>query len=330
MIKLALAGFGLIGKRHAKAIAENPRCELAALIEPEQSKATGQSCPVFNALEDIDCAIDGVILATPTNLHRAQAVHAMERGWHVLIEKPIAGTVEDAEAIARTSTETGRKVLVGHHRRHHPRVQKLREILKSGVLGDVVTLSMMWGVKKPDVYFEGNWRSGEDGSPIMINAVHDVDLLRFLFGEIEDIKGFGNRGRRSTARTESAACAMRLEGGAMATLTISDMTPAPWGFEMGVNENPNIGATGQDMLFVSGTKGAISFPSLTLWTGSPDWSVAPQPQNIECAAGIPLDNQLNHFLDIIEHGQAPLIDANDGLQTLSATLALEELTNFNK
>ncbi|MEP3045671.1 MAG: Gfo/Idh/MocA family oxidoreductase [Roseibium sp.] len=330
MIKLALAGFGLIGERHAKAIAENSRCELAALVEPDHRKAAGLACPVFNALEDIDCAVDGVILATPTNLHREQAVYALKRGWHVLIEKPIAGTVEDAEAIAQASLDGGRSVLVGHHRRHHPRVQKLREILQSGVLGDIVTLSMMWGVKKPDAYFEGNWRSGEDGSPIMINAVHDLDLLRFLFGEIEDIKGFGNRGRRSTARTETAACVIQFEGGCLATLTISDTTPAPWGFEMGVNENPNIGATGQDMLFVSGTKGAISFPSLTLWTGSPDWSEAPQPDKIACEPGIPLNNQLNHFLDIIEHGQEPLIDANDGLRTLSATLALENITNFNK
>lgn len=330
MIKLALAGFGLIGERHAKAIAENSRCELAALIEPDQSKVKDLACPVFNAMEDIDCAVDGVILATPTNLHREQAVYVLKRGWHVLIEKPIAGTVEDAEAIAKASAESGHSVLVGHHRRHHPRVQKLRDVLQSGVLGDVVTLSMMWGVKKPDVYFHDNWRSGEDGSPIMINAVHDVDLLRFLFGEIEDIKGFGSRGHRSKARTESAACVIRLEKGSLATLTISDTTPAPWGFEMGVNENPNIGATGQDMLFVSGSKGAISFPSLTLWTGSQDWSMAPQPEKIECAPGIPLDNQLNHFLDIIEHGDAPLIDANDGLRTLSATLDLVKITNFYK
>lgn len=323
LIQLALAGYGLIGKRHAQAILANPRCELAAIVDPALSPDAEVGCPVRPDLESLDARIEGIILATPTGLHHAQALHALSRGWHVLVEKPIAASVEEAEDIAQASNTHTRQVLVGHHRRHHPRVQVLKQLLEGEVIGAPVSASMMWGVKKPAPYFEDNWRSSEEGSPILINSVHDIDLLRYVLGEIQDIKGFGQRGVRSRSRTETAAFVVQFENGCLGTLTVSDTTPGPWGFELGVNENPNIGATGQDMLFISGTKGAVSFPSMTVWSGSEDWSTAPRPKTIDCTPGVPLDLQLNHFLDIIAGNAAPLIDARDGMRTLAATLSLQ-------
>ena len=325
MIRLAIAGCGLIGSRHAEAVNKHDRSELACLIEPDIEKTRDFDCPVVESIQDIQNSIDGVIIATPTHLHEEQAVDAMKRGWPVLIEKPIAGSVGEAQAIVDTSGETGLPVLVGHHRRHHPQVQALKKILDDGRVGDVLVVNFLWGLKKPDDYFVGNWRSSAEGSPILINTVHDIDLVRYLFGEIAEINGFGQSGLRGNQRVESAAFAMRLETGALVTVTVSDSTPAPWSFEAGTAENPNIAATGQDMLFVSGTRGAVSFPSLTVWSGSPDWSVAPTPEKSEPTSGVPLDIQLNHFLDVIEGKDTPIADAQEGLATLAATLKLEEI-----
>lgn len=325
MIQLAVVGCGLIGARHIETIQKNKRCNLAFVVEPDAQRAKGIDCPIVSSLEEIDGQLDGVIIATPTHLHEAQAVQAMERNWHVLIEKPVAGTLDEAQAIVNASRDTGCFVLVGHHRRHHPKVQALKEMISEGVIGDIVVVNALWGVKKPDPYFDGNWRSSAEGSPILINSVHDIDLVRYLFGEVEELVGVGHSGRRSSHRVETAAFAMRLKTGGLVTISVSDSTPGPWSFEAGTAENPNIGSTGEDMMFVSGTTGAVSFPSLTYWGGSPDWSVAPNPQKAQPVEGVPLEIQLDHFLDVIEGKTSSIADAQEGMATLQATLQMEDI-----
>lgn len=139
----------------------------------------------------------------------------------------------------------------------------------------MVNVSVLWCMRKPDAYFEENWRS-VSGSPIMINLVHDIDILRFVIGEISEITALRGQSRRGGARIESGAIALTFENGAVGSVTFSDITPSPWGFEAGTGENPNIGTTHQDMMWITGTKGAISFPSMTLWKGT-DWGRAAEP-----------------------------------------------------
>lgn len=312
--RVLVVGAGLIGARHVARIRAASGVSLAGIVDPDPARGAR-----FADMAGVDVPVDGVILATPTPLHAAHAAIAADRGWPMLIEKPIADSVEDARQIAAHAAEV--PVLIGHHRRYHPRVTALREAL-SGI-GDVITATCIWAVRKPDAYFE-TWRDAQAGSPLRINLVHDVDLLRHLLGEITDVAGFAAQTQRRTGRVESGAIALQFASGATGTISFADCAPSPWGFEAGTGENPHIGTTGQDMLWITGTRGGISFPSLTLWQGT-DWAqparpVPPPP----VSEATPLDLQLAHFADVIAGRENPRVSAQEGLATLAATLRIEE------
>jgi predicted dehydrogenase len=240
----------------------------------------------------------------------------------MLIEKPVAATMSEARRLKNIIGKSGVASLVGHHRRYHPSVRQLKTLIAEGAVGMPVTATIIWAMRKPDSYFEGNWRTA-GGSPVMINIVHDIDLLRFVIGEITQATALRGAGRRGTRRIESGAIALAFGNGATGTISFADTAPSPWGFEAGTGENPNIGTTREDMLWITGTKGAISFPSMTLWSGT-DWGTPAQRRDLKRAEDTrtPLEAQLDHFIDVME-GAAPLIDVADATCTLDITLQIE-------
>ena len=317
-----VVGGGLIGARHVQAVQAHPGCTLAGLVDPDPGVLKSQSVRRFADMAQVDVPVDGVILATPTHLHAAQGIEAAERGWHLLIEKPVAADLAQAQAVARAVKDTGVGSLVGHHRRYHAPVQQLKALIAKGAIGTPVTATLIWAMRKPDAYFQGNWRAA-GGSPVMINLVHDIDFLRFVLGDVVATTALRGAGQRGVERIESGAIALRFETGATATISFADTTPSPWGFEAATGENPNIGTTAQDMMWVMGTRGAVSFPSMTLWSGT-DWGTAavqqPQPRVENTMA--PLDAQLTHFLEVME-GATPMIDVADATRTLEIALEIE-------
>ncbi len=323
MMRLVVAGGGLIGARHITHAMAHHQIDLVGVIDPDPRIRAGAPVAGFRDIRDVDVPVDGIIIATPTDLHVQHAETAAARGWHMLIEKPVASTIEQADRIVAATERAGVAALVGHHRRYHPKVQALRALLAGGQIGKPVLASLIWAVRKPDDYFEVPWRAGREGSPVMLNLVHDIDLLRFLFGDVIHVSGFGTGALRGQGRIESGGITLGFDAGQVATLGFADTTPSPWGFEAGTGENPNIATTGQDMLWITGTAGAVSFPSLTLWGGANDWSQAPRPTTIPCGDGVPLVAQLDHFVQVAGGQVAPLIDARDARKTLAATLAVE-------
>ncbi len=321
MKRILVAGGGLIGIRHVHAVQAHANCELVGLADPDDSVRV--EAPRFRSMEDVDRPVDGVIIATPTHLHAAHGLSAAKRGWHMLIEKPVAGSVRDAAALETAVSQSNVRTLVGHHRRYHACLQQLKSLIADGAIGTVVTVSMIWAMRKPDAYFRQNWRTS-GGSPVMINLVHDIDLLRFVIGEISQVQALRGASIRGSDRIESGAVALAFENGATGTISFADTAPSPWGFEAGTGENPNIGTTLQDMMWITGTKGAISYPSMTLWQGE-EWGTpsrtAPLQKNQDPRK--PLEAQLDHFLDVMD-GARPLIDVADAARTLAVATQIEE------
>ncbi|MEP2030209.1 MAG: Gfo/Idh/MocA family oxidoreductase [Paracoccaceae bacterium] len=320
MKRILVVGGGLIGSRHMKAVSAHPACTLVGLADPDMSIQT--DAPHFASMAEVPDPVDGAVIATPTHLHAAHGKEAADRGWHMLIEKPVAGTLQEAQTLETALFERQVRSLVGHHRRYHASVQQLRDNLRKGMIGTVVNVSLLWAMRKPNVYFEGNWRTSS-GSPVMINLVHDIDLLRFVIGEITQTTALRGRSLRGPERIESGAIALAFENGATGTIGFADTTPSPWGFEAGTGENPNIGETGQDMMWITGTQGAISFPSMTVWKGT-DWGTPARRTTIERAQNTkpPLDAQLDHFVEVID-GAAPLIDVADATRNLAIAQQIE-------
>lgn len=322
MIRLLVMGAGLIGSRHVDAIQNHPQCELVGVIEPDDNRHQNSEVDYYVSLDEVDKQVDGVIIATPTGIHLENALSVIERGWHMLIEKPVTATPEEADQLTSVLAPTSLHSLVGHHRRYHPSIRKLKEWIVTGDIGTPIGSSLIWAMRKPDSYFEGNWREN-DGSPVMINLIHDIDLMRFILGDIVDITGFGAAQSRQSSRIESGAVALRFASGLCATISFADSAVSPWGFEAGTGENPNIGTTGQDMWWITGRKGSVSFPSLTRWGGVDDWSKPAQPTYFEADVTVPLTAQLNHFVAVIKGQEAPLITIEDAAASLKATWEIE-------
>ncbi|MEO9649450.1 MAG: Gfo/Idh/MocA family oxidoreductase [Roseobacter sp.] len=322
MKQILVVGGGLIGARHMQSVQANQQCHLAGLVDPNPQIQSDAQISRFHDMSDVTGHVDGVILATPTHLHAEQGAFAATKGWHVLIEKPVSDNLADAKAVSKAVAQSGVGSLVGHHRRYHASVQHLKAIIADGSIGTPITASVIWAMRKPDIYFEGNWRTA-GGSPVMINLVHDIDVLRFILGEITSVSAIRGAGQRGNDRIESGAVALAFENGATGTISFSDTAPSPWGFEAGTGENPNIGTTHQDMMWITGTKGAISFPSLTAWSGV-EWGTPALPQPLIAIQSTkpPLEAQLDHFLDVM-NGAQPLIDVADATRTLEIALEIE-------
>lgn len=326
MKRILVVGGGLIGARHVEAIKAHAGCSLVGLVDPDPTVLPDTDLTRYADMAEVTGNVDGVILATPTQLHAPQGVYAAGRDWHMLIEKPVASDLTAAKTLKGAVARVGVRSLVGHHRRYHPCVQQLKALIAGGEIGTPVTASLIWAMRKPDAYFEGNWRTA-GGSPVLINLVHDIDLLRFVLGEIVTTTALRGTGLRGETRVESGAIALAFETGATATISFADTTPSPWGFEAGTGENPNIGTTQQDMMWIMGTRGAISFPSMTLWAGT-DWGTPAhrRPFARDVTTQPPLAAQLDHFLDVID-GADPIVDVADATRTLDVALQIDaELT----
>ena len=326
MTRLVVAGAGAIGRRHVAHIAEHHRLDLAAIIDPDPAVSNLADAPRFDRLQDAEIDADGIIIATPTPDHEPTFNISAARGWGALVEKPIASDLAGATRMIDTACKAGVPLLLGHHRRFHPRVMRLKELLASGIIGQPVLVALIWAVKKPEGYFDMAWRQGVEGAPIRMNVSHELDLLQFLFGEVTGVAGLGANPVRQAARVESGGVVLSFASGLTATIAFADTTPTPFGFEHGTGENPNIATTGENAMRIMGSKGAIEFPSLRVWSGARDWSEAPKPTETSCPEGTPLILQLEHFARVLKGEERPINDGQAARRTLELTLEVERLT----
>ena len=326
MVKLLLAGTGLIGHRHMQHILEHPDLELVGVIDPLITDEKIEGVKTYHSLNDVNNVAEGIILATPTETHADLTIQSLEMGLHVLVEKPVAASLPEADKMIRASEKTGLSILVGHHRRHHPLVNETINIIKSGKIGRPVAASLMWLMRKQDEYFDVEWRKGIDGGPIKQNLIHDVDTLRAFFGEIISVVGSGTNIVRNAKRHENGGVVLGFDTGMVATITFSDATPTPWGFEAGTGESPYIPKTNQSSMFIACTNGGLEFPTLKLWSGASNWNEKPIMERQDIPEAVPLVRQLEHFSDVIRGKVTPLVDAKSARKTLAVILQIEQAT----
>ena len=331
-LRLAIAGFGLVGRRQRDAINRVAGLELVGVADPDpgaRAYATGQGLKWFPTLARmfVEARPDGVILATPTPMHVPQGLDCVARGVPVLVEKPIASRTSDAARLVEAAKGANARVLVGHHRRHNPLVRAAKEMIREGAIGDVRAVHASCWLYKPDDYFESAaWRRGAGGGPISINLSHDVDVLRHLCGEIVRVQAQAVPSTRGSDTEEAAAATMGFESGAVGTVAVADSIVAPWSWEMTAQENPAYPWTSQSCYLIGGSRGSLSIPDLTLWTqpGGRSWWKPISASRSPREAADPLVEQIRHFADVIAGAAEPLVSALEGLKTLRVVEAIQE------
>jgi predicted dehydrogenase len=306
--KIVIVGAGLIGERHAKLVARHTMTELVAIVDPAPSSnqlAEELGCKKLNDISEIAMGeIDGAIIATPNANHLKSGLLFANKNIPCLIEKPIADNLKNAELLAQTFDKLSVPLLIGHHRRYHPFVARTKEIIEQKELGVPVMASIIWAVRKPDDYFEkGAWRTKSDGGPLLINFIHEADLLLHIFGKVIEIQAMTSNFQRGQAVEDTAGVLLRFESGMMASVILSDAALTPWSFEGACGENPNIAGTGISSWRIGCAQGALEFPGMKIWTDKEnqvgDWSRALKLQDEELQSVEPLHEQLTHFTNLI-------------------------------
>ncbi|MDJ1158062.1 Gfo/Idh/MocA family oxidoreductase [Chelatococcus sp. SYSU_G07232] len=326
--RIAVVGAGAIGRSHIAVIEALPEAELAAIVDPSPSARgiAGAGVPVFDAIEAMLQTVrpDGVVLATPNQLHVPGALACLAAGVPVLVEKPLADGLEEGRRLVEAQARAGVPVLVGHYRRHNPILRKAREIVRSGQLGRITCVVATCLVLKPDDYFEVSWRVQPGGGPVLINLVHDIDNLRFICGDIVAVQAVASNVARRHPVEDSAAAAVLFADGAVGTFCVSDAAAGPYSWELSAGENRLYPRQFESCYLVSGTEGTLSLPMLEVWSypRGRGWSAPLAREIAPVTPADPLVEQMRHFLRVIRGEEAPLVDAADGLRTLETVLAV--------
>ncbi len=196
-IRFAVIGCGHIGRRHAEMISRETGAELVALCDIKSKEELGietYHVPFFNTLEELlksGIPFDVLNICTPNGLHAGMAVKAIEAGYHVVIEKPMALTVADAEKVVFAGLKYRKQVFCVMQNRYSPPSVWIKELIESKQLGSIymVQLNCYWN-RDERYYRPGGWHgtSELDGGTLFTQFSHFVDILYWLFGDIADIQ----------------------------------------------------------------------------------------------------------------------------------------------
>lgn len=208
-LKIALAGLGSRGKDTyaptAKLFPDKMEIVAIADIDAEKVKEVAKEYHIpeemcFSSAEDLiaqEKLADIMFITTQDKQHVEQAIPALEKGYHILLEKPISPKLEECREIVKVARKYNRKVIVCHVLRYTPIYSKLKDILDEGIIGDIVSVMSIENVgywHQAHSFVRGNWRNSETTSPMILQkCCHDMDLLLWLTGKTcESVSSFGD------------------------------------------------------------------------------------------------------------------------------------------
>ncbi|APW40072.1 oxidoreductase [Rhodoferax koreense] len=334
-LRIAVAGAGYIGQAHMDVARRSPTCTLSAVVDPSPAAvalAAAAGVPLYASLEELFAKDrpDGVILATPNQLHVPQALACIAAGLPVLLEKPIAPSVAEGTTLVDAVKRSGAKLLIGHHRAHSPIMAKAREVVASGQLGRLVAVVGSATFFKPDQYYsDGPWRREPGAGPILLNMIHEVHNLRMLCGDIVAVQAFASSATRSFAVEDTVAINLRFSNGALGTFMLSDTAASARSWEQTSQENKAYPSyDDEDCYVISGTNGSLSVPTMRLKTyprpEDRSWWKPFEVGTVGMVRDDPLKHQIEHFGAVIRGEAEPLVSARDGLLNLNVTEAIVE------
>lgn len=337
---IAIVGLGLIGIRHLRALQAAGNAKLHSIVDRTQdSKLTAKECgvPHFDCLEELlkqPNKSDGVIIATPNALHVCLAKMCVAEHIPVLVEKPLATDIASAEELLTLAEAQATPILTGYFRRYNPTVEATKQQITQGTIGDIVSIHSHFWLYKHKEYFDSTWRKEKDGGPLHINLAHDIDILLYLVGDIQQVKCYQSNKVRGFAVEDSAVIICQFSNGALGTINLSDTIPSPWSWELTAGDNPVYPQTDQSYCYIGGTKGAIAIPKNTIWCyqnqDEGNWYTPIDTITFKKSVQDPLVAQIEHFARVITGQEQPLVTGKDGLRAMRVIDAIKRSAQTNE
>ena len=337
-INISIVGTGLMGLQHIKAISKSKKANLHSIVDISDNAkklSNKYKIPLYSDVSSLLKAnqLDAVIVATPNQLHEKHTISFLKKKIPVLLEKPISDNIKSAKKIIISSKKNKTPLLIGYHRRHNAIVSKVKTIIRSGKLGNIVSANVLCWLYKHKEYFKESWRTSRGGGPLGINLVHDIDMICYLLGSIRYVQAFRTNKNRKFKVEDTATVSLIFESGALCTLNISDTIVAPWSYELTAGENPAYPVTNQSAYMIGGTKGSIQFPNLKYWFYKKErswWNKIFLKSDLNKKDDNTLVNQIDHFSDVVLKKVKPKVNGNDGLNSLKIFAAITKSAKTGK
>jgi UDP-N-acetyl-2-amino-2-deoxyglucuronate dehydrogenase len=194
-IRFAIIGCGQIGKRHAAIIANHPQAELAALVDIKPRSVlnihqyNASFLPSLNAFLESGIEADVINIATPNGLHAEHAIACLNAGKNVVVEKPMALHVKNAEQIIAAADKNKKHVFVVMQNRYSPPIAWLKKIIDEAILGKIYSVQLNCFWNRDERYYKDNWHGTKemDGGVLFTQFSHFIDIFYWIFGDIKNI-----------------------------------------------------------------------------------------------------------------------------------------------
>ena len=286
-------------------------------------------------LKDAPGRIDGVIAALPNHLHVEVTEEAAKRNLALMLEKPIACTMEEAKKIIDIVNGANLKFMVAHHRRFSKKVIRVKEAIENGELGKILGVNMIWAAKKPDAYFGQTWRITENvGGPLLINTIHDIDNLRYLIGEISMVHAHMTNLSRGNAVEDTGVILVGFKNGAVASIFLTDNAPSPWYYEGCTQEYEFFFPSYFNCYKFFGEKASLTFPNMDLFyyeKGSEaGWHRPIKQEKLTVERFDVIEEEIKHFCAIINGEEKSRVTAEDATESLRVIEAIKESSRLGK
>lgn len=316
MLKAAVIGVGSIGQNHARVYREMDGAQLVGVADANPSNAAKignrLNVPYYSDVEKLleEQKPDLVSISVPTSLHFNVGMDMIKRGLHVLVEKPITSTLEQAEELVAAAKKQGVMLAVGHIERFNPAVMELRRRLKEGYAGRVYKIHNQRLSPYPSRI--------QDAGVVIDLASHDIDLMRYLTGE-EIIRVYGETLQTiNSDREDMFNGLLRFRNGTVGVLDVNWMTPTK------IRRLTVTGARGmfdcnlisQELFFYENETAPSQWDALSVLRGVSEGNII----GIKLQRHEPLAAELADFVAAVRDGRQPTVTGQDGLETLRLAL----------
>jgi UDP-N-acetylglucosamine 3-dehydrogenase len=299
VLRVGVVGVGVMGCNHARVLSELPGVELAGVADTDskQVEFVGRTlgCPTFGSVDALlGAGVDAVSIAAPTHLHREVALACIDRGVHVLVEKPIASSVEEGREIIEAAKRARVALMVGHVERFNPAVQAIKEALKGE---DILSIGITRVGPFPP-------RMSNVGVVIDL-AVHDIDLISWFTGsEIIDVQP--QMSSIKAEREDIALLQFRTKSGVLAHINTNWLTPF----------KARTAHVATSRKYISGD--LLTRQVTECFGFQPDGSYS--MRHLSVGHSEPLRSELAAFINAVRNGTRPPVTGEEGVASLEIAI----------
>ena len=342
-VRTAIVGCGKVGHLHAQALSALDESNWVAVCDERADRATAFA-QQYNVKPYADVAtmvkdagVQVVIVATPHPVHASPALAAIRAGAHVLIEKPLASSLKDCDAMINVAKVANVKLGVMSQRRWYPPVQRVKAAIDAGKIGrPVLGMVVILGWRDQAYYQSDPWRGKweTEGGGVLVNqSPHQLDILQWLMGPIEEVFAYWDNLNHPYIEVEdTAVVSIRFKNGGLGSIVVSNsQKPGLYGKVHVFGENgAAVGVqTDGGAMFIAGMSSVLEPPINDIWTVPGEELLLPQWQTEDRAAFEKLDPttyyhrvQDQEFLQAILENREPAVTAVEGRKTVELFSAI--------